>query len=111
MLELVAAAVGAAWCVWRVQSLEHHAFLSLSLQMTKQALFVGRVSGGFSKLDMRDVRPVEEIGELDEPALIRLGPIILPIPFQQIEGIQHVTHALAVQNEVAGDLVGANDNR
>ena len=79
--------------------------------MTEQALFVGRVGGGLGKLDMRDVWPIEQIGELDEPALIRLGPVILPIPFQQIEGVEHVAHAFAVQNEVAGDLVGANDNR
>src|ERR1035437_8731616 len=60
---------------------------------------------------MRDVRPGHEIGEFDEPVLIGLGSIILSIPFQEVEGIQHVAYALTVQDEVAGDLVSANHNR
>ena len=64
--------------------------------MAEQALLVGGVSGDLRKLDMRDVRPVEQVGELDDPAQIRLGPQIFTIPFQQIEGIQHVAHAFAV---------------
>src|ERR1035441_5914798 len=53
VLELSAAAVGSSWRVRGIQSLEHHAFLSLSLQMTEQALFVGRVRGDLCKLNMR----------------------------------------------------------
>src|ERR1035441_2540705 len=60
---------------------------------------------------MRDVRPGHEIGEFDEPVLIWVGSIILPIAFQQLEGIQDVADALAVEDEVAGDLVSANHNR
>src|ERR1035437_1408800 len=60
---------------------------------------------------MRYVRPIHEIGEFDEPVLIWVGPIILSIPFQEVEGVQDVADALAVQDEVAGDLVSANHNR
>src|ERR1035437_3931437 len=60
---------------------------------------------------MRYVRPIHEIGEFDEPVLILVGSIILAIPFQEVEGVQDVADALAVQDEVAGDLVSANHNR
>jgi len=110
VLELIAAAVGPARDVWGIEAFKHHAFLPLRLKMTEQARFVGGIGGNLCKLNVRDVRPVEQAGEFNDPALIRLGPKILPIPFQQIEGIQHVSHALPVQDEVTGDLVGANDN-
>ena len=110
VLELVAAAVGSTGGIRGIQALEHHAFPSFGLQMTKPALFVGGIGCCFHELDMQDVRPIEQAGELNEPLLIRLGSIILPIPFQQIEGIQHVAHTFPVQDEVAGDFVGANDN-
>src|ERR1035437_8638812 len=60
---------------------------------------------------MRYVRPIHEIGEFDEPVLIWVGSIILAIPFQEVEGVQDVADALAVEDEVAGDLVSANHNR
>ena len=41
--------------------------------MTEQALFVGGIGCCFHELDVRDVRPIEEVGQLNEPALIRLG--------------------------------------
>ena len=81
MLELIAAAVGSSWRVWGIQSLEHHAFFTLSLQVTEHPLFVGRVSGNLRELDMRDVGPIQEAGEFDDPPLMRLGAQILTIPY------------------------------
>ncbi len=60
---------------------------------------------------MRDARPVHEIGEFAEPVLIWVGSIILAIPFQEVEGIQHVAYALTVEDEVARNFVGTNHNR
>src|ERR1035437_7149569 len=60
---------------------------------------------------MRYVRPIHEIGEFAEPVLIWVGSIILAIPFQEVEGIQHVAYALTVEDEVARNFVGTNHNR
>jgi len=71
--------------------------------MPKHPLLVGRIGGGLDELDVLEVGPVEQACERDQPTLIRFGPAILPIPSQQIEGIEHITNELPVHDEVAGD--------
>ena len=69
VLELVPAAVGSARGVRSIEPLEHHALLPLSLQMTEQALFVGRVRGDLGKLDVRDAAaklPDETMSDLSD---------------------------------------------
>ena len=86
-----------------IQSLEHHPFLFLSLQMTKHPLFVGWVGSGLHQPDMFEVRPIEQIGELDQPTTIGQRAIILAIAFQHVEGIEQVAYTLAIQDKVARD--------
>ena len=85
-------------------------FPSLRLQMTIHPLLVSRVGGGLGQLDVLEVRPVEQVGELDQAILIGPGPAILSIPLRQIEGVEHIANTFTVHDKVAGDLVSANDN-
>ena len=112
VLELTASAVWPPGSVGGTESLEDDAVLPLRLQMPEQPLLVGWVGGGLDEFDVRDAGTVEQqAGELDQSSAVRLGPIILAIPLQQVEGEEHIAHTLAVHNEVAVDLLCADADR